>query len=56
MADQNLQLVCRPLVAMEWAEKGLEVLDVLDVLEDESCICWPSTSLPIPGTGGEALR
>ena len=54
MADQNLEMGCRPREAMEWALKGLLVLEEKE--QDEICIFWPSTDLPIPGTGGEALR
>ena len=52
MADQNLKLLCRPLLAMQWAKKGLEVVEKQDV----TSLLMPSTNNPIPGTGGEAVR
>ena len=54
MTDQNLELLCRPLLAMEWVQRGLGVLEVKE--QDVICLPWPSTNHPIPGTGGEALR
>ena len=54
MADQNFELVCRPQVAMWLIQKGLKVLEKKK--QDEIYFFWPSTNLPIPGTGVEALR
>ena len=47
-------MLFRPLLATEWAEKGLEVVEVKEL--DVNCLLMPSTNRPIPGTDGDALR